>query len=161
MLIEEFIKTTLAAFIITFTWAVAGTAMAGEIRMSGAVWLWSEAAPMSGETAKALGDGQIVRGIRLAQAALQRAETDQDRLIAHHNLCIVHAARGRMEAATGHCEAARQLVRDSYVVASEDDALRLERPERSYNSMITAVDVLEANLSRLGLQHLGKELAVN
>lgn len=161
MATEDFIKTLIAAFIITFSWTIAASAIAGESRMTGTVWLWSETAPLSGEAAEALGNGNFVRGIRLANAALDQADSDRDRVIAHHNLCIIHAARGRIEAADAHCEAVRQMSQETYVISPTYSAAEFEGSELAYSPMITAMDVLETNLHRIGVPHLRKARATN
>lgn len=143
MSFDETLKSILATLIIAFSFGLAGSALADQGRLSGTVWLWSEASPKSSAAARAFGDGHIVRGLRLARQALELAEDKRDRLIAHHNLCIAHAARSMPQRATRHCQETRRLADDGFIVVESQDR-------------ITAEHVLDANLARLGLNQLGQ-----
>ena len=139
---EEFFKTILAALIITFSWSLAATAMAGESRLSGTQWMWSETSPVSSAAANALADGRMVRGLRLAENALERATTKRERLVAHHNLCIAHAARSKTRIAERHCQTTRRLADPGFVISD-------------MYGRVTALELLQTNLTRLGHPDLG------
>lgn len=134
---HDFIGTLVAAFVIALSWTLAASALAGEPPAE-TVWLWSETAPASHDAATALGDGHLVRGLRLAETALEQARNNRDRMIAHHNLCIIHAARGRYTIAETHCQSMRDLA------AAETGEVR------------AALDALDANLIRIGAPGLGQ-----
>lgn len=142
MSIDETVKTLLAAVIITFSWSLAATAMAGESH-GDTQWMWSETVPMSSAAATALSEGDFVRGLRLSENVLQQSTDKRDRLIAHHNLCVAHAVRARTQIAERHCQATRRLADPAFVIAAGDTSL-------------TAAELLEANLVRVGHPGLGQ-----
>lgn len=144
MFIEDRIGTLLAALIIAFTWSIPATALATDIpnnlQSEGPVWLWSDSAPYSNATAKALSDGDTRLGLRLANKALTNATEKRDRLIAHHNLCVAHATKARTTTAMRHCQEARRLADSGFVIATG----------------LNATQVLDQNLTLLGLPDFGQ-----
>lgn len=141
MFVEQRINTLLATLIISFSWIFTASALANEvIAQDGPVWLWSETASYSNAAAAALSDGNTARGLRLAHRALKNANDKRDRLIAHHNLCVAYAMTGRSHAATRHCQTARRLADDGFLVASAVS------PDSSSD---LAADVLEQNLTQI------------
>lgn len=144
MLIEDRRGTLLAALIITFTWSIPVAALAkdmpNDLQSDGPVWLWSDSAPYSNDTAKALRDGDTRLGLRLANKALENATEKRDRLIAHHNLCIAHATKARTTTAMRHCQEARRLADSGFVITTG----------------LNAMQVLDQNLTLLGLPDFGQ-----
>lgn len=143
MFIEDRFGTVLATLIIAFSWVIAASALANEEVGDGPVWLWSDSAPYSNAAAAAFRDGQTGRGLRLAHKALANAEDKRDRLIAHHNLCVAYADKARPQAAMRHCQEARRLADNGFVVA----------PSVTYGN---AADILEQNLMRVGFSSFGQ-----
>lgn len=139
MFIEDRIGALLAAIIIAFTWSVPATTLANDVSAQGPLWLWSDSAPYSSAAAKAFGDGDTRLGLRLANKALEHAPDKRGRLIAHHNLCVAHITRARTAAATRHCQEARRLADDGFVIATG----------------LNATQVLDQNLSQLGMRDFG------
>jgi len=139
MFIEDRIGTLLAALIIAFSWSIPTTALAKDVSDQGPLWLWSDSAPYSSAAAKALGDGNTRLGLRLANKALESATSKRERLIAHHNLCVAHITKARSAAAMRHCQEARRLSDDGFVIATG----------------LNATQVLDENLARLRMGDFG------
>lgn len=148
--VEDRLGALLAALIIAFSWSIPATALATEVSKEGPVWLWSESAPYSDAAAKAFSNGDTRLGLRLANKSLEHSTDKRGRLIAHHNLCVAHATKSRATAAVRHCQEARRLADGGFVIA----------PELKTNGLtsagLKATDVLDQNLSQLGLPNFGQ-----